>query len=130
MLLIAPTSFFVGANANAHLCLTNGDSKAPGAKSFQDHYQTCQRRICTEGDCLVPYRPVVLKLIKSFFHIQLGLMPRMHKRHADTFATLASKIDVPDETIDLSIIKRTLRPRLEIALSRFPSTVVVANKLF
>lgn len=34
-------------------------------------------------------------------------MLREHNRHADALATLASKIDVPREAIDMSIIRKT-----------------------
>lgn len=36
-------------------------------------------------------------------------MPRVHNRHADALATLASKIDIPNEDIRVSSIRTTLQ---------------------
>lgn len=50
-----------------------------------------------------------LRLINSFNHIHLAHMPQAHNRHAESLATLASKVDIPDDTIDVSIIYKTLQ---------------------
>lgn len=53
---------------------------------------------------LVFYRTAIQKLIGSFSHIQ----SREPNRQADALAALASKIEIPDETINMKIIKKTL----------------------
>lgn len=47
--------------------------------------------------------------MKSFSNILSDHMPGVHNKHADALATMASKIDVPDKTIDVQIMKSTLR---------------------
>lgn len=36
-------------------------------------------------------------------------MPRAHNKHADTLASMASKIDIPDKAMDVKITKKTFR---------------------
>lgn len=53
------------------------------------------------------YQIVVQQLIKSFTGTQFEHVPRAYNKHTDTLATLASKIDIPDETVDMRIMKKT-----------------------
>lgn len=36
-------------------------------------------------------------------------MPRAYNKHADALATLASKVDILDETVDVNVMKEILR---------------------
>lgn len=49
------------------------------------------------------YQSVVQKFINSFSNVRRAL-----NKYAEALPTLASKVDVPDETIDVRIIKKTL----------------------
>lgn len=57
---------------------------------------------------LVEYKTAIQKIIKSFSSIQFEHVPRAQNKHADALATLASKVDIPDETADVKITMKTL----------------------
>lgn len=50
------------------------------------------------------------KLIKLFSSVQFDHVPRLYNKHADTLATLASKVDVR-QTVGVKVIRRTLRAK-------------------
>lgn len=58
---------------------------------------------------LVEYRTAIQKLIKSFSSIQFEHVPRAQNKHADDLATLASKVDIPEEEASVKIMTKTLR---------------------
>lgn len=47
--------------------------------------------------------------MKYLSNIQLEDVPRVHNEHVDVLVTLASKIDVPDNVVNVQIIKRIMR---------------------
>lgn len=53
------------------------------------------------------YQTEIQNLIRPFSHIQFENLSRAHHKHADALATLTFKIDVPDEAIDVRIVKKT-----------------------
>lgn len=53
---------------------------------------------------MVSYWTVIQKLIKTFFLIQFGHVPRAHIKNLDALATLSSMMNVPDKEIGMSII--------------------------
>lgn len=57
---------------------------------------------------LLPYWITIQRLIKTFDHVQFEHTPRAYNMHTDALATLASKIDIQGEAINVSITKRTL----------------------
>lgn len=59
---------------------------------------------------LVSYRTAVQKLIRSFSSTCLEHVSQIPNKHTDALATLALKVGVPDEVVDVRIMKRrTLR---------------------
>lgn len=44
----------------------------------------------------------------SFSNIQFEHVRRAHNKHADVLATLASKVDIPHEAVDVTVIKKIL----------------------
>lgn len=58
---------------------------------------------------LVKYRIAIQKLVKSFLGIQFEHVPQAQNKHADVVATLASKVDIPDETTNVKLTKKALR---------------------
>lgn len=67
------------------------------------------REFALKEASLVEYRTDVQKLTKSFSSIQFEHIPRAQNKHADTLATLASKVDIPNETANVKVTKNTLR---------------------
>lgn len=57
----------------------------------------------------------------SLAHVQFEHMSRVHNRVSDALATMASKIDIPGEGIDVSIIRKTLRAT---ATDMIPATII------
>lgn len=71
------------------------------------------------------YQIVVQKLIRSFSHIKFEHVPRAHNKHVDALVTLDSKIVIPDEAIDVKIIKKTL----QVTVVDLTSAISLMNKI-
>lgn len=54
------------------------------------------------------YRTTIQMLIRSYSHIWFDHVSRAHNIYMDALVTLASKIGIHDETVDVRIIKTTL----------------------
>lgn len=57
---------------------------------------------------LLSYRNAIQKLTRSFSFVQFDHVLRAHNKHINALATLASKTEVPDKTVDMIIIKKIL----------------------
>lgn len=58
---------------------------------------------------LASYRTSVQKLTKLFFNIQFEHVPRLHNKHADALATLASKAEIKDDVTKIHLSQNTLQ---------------------
>lgn len=47
---------------------------------------------------------------ESFSSIQFEHVTRLYNKHADALATLSTRVDIPNEAVDMKIIKKTLQP--------------------
>lgn len=72
-------------------------------------YQASQWIIRFKRGCLSRIQTAVQKLIKSFSSIQFKHVPLAQNKYADALATLASKVDIIDETANVKVTKKTLR---------------------
>lgn len=80
-------------------------------------------RFCAQGDSRmiikqefalrvtapVSYQTAIQKLIKCFSSIPFKRVSRVHNKYVDALATLASKVDIPDEMVDLEMMKWTVQ---------------------
>lgn len=67
------------------------------------------REFAIKEIALLSHQTAVQKLTRSFSNIQLEHVPRVQYNHANALATsLASKVDIQDETVDVRIIKNIL----------------------
>lgn len=82
---------------------------APPAGRLETYYQKGQWRIRIKEINLKPCQSTVQRLIRSFESIRFEHTSRAQNRHVDVLTKLVSKIDVPGEVIDVSIIKSALR---------------------
>lgn len=58
---------------------------------------------------MLAYRTLAPKLIKSFSSNCFENVSRVHNKHVDALPTLASKVNVSKEAVDVKVMKRTLR---------------------
>lgn len=77
-------------------------------RRFQARCQASQRRIRAERMCSYPIK--LLPKVNQIFRKHLfRACVRKHNKHADVLATLALKIDVLEEAVDVKVIDKTLQ---------------------
>lgn len=60
------------------------------------------------GDSLLAYHTSIQKLIKIFSTIRFDHVLPVHNKNTDALGALSSKLNVPDETVDVKMTNRTL----------------------